>query len=122
MKKKVLMVVIAIALCFTLVACGGNGDNKKNDGIDPNATVTKEQYVKLCEGNWSDLTPEEMEQFLGVRYVEDEEATKDWGDGYLVVNFPGPDENSYLHVLFKERDNGKMTPSSMSATGELMRD
>lgn len=123
MKKKVLMFVMAIALCFTLVACGGNGDNRKNDDIDPNATVTKEQYIKLKESNWSDLTPEEMERFLGVRYVENEESTKDWGEGYLVVDFPGPDEKSYLRVLFKDKEgDGKMTPSSISATGELMGD
>lgn len=39
-----------------------------------------------------------------------------------MVDFPGPDENSRLHVLFKADENGKYTPSSMSPTGKLMRD
>ena len=69
------------------------------------------------------MTPEEMEKYLGVKYVEDEESTKDWGDGYLVVDFPGPDENSYIHVLFKDADgSGKYTPASISPTGQLLGD
>ena len=47
MKKKLLMIVMAMVLCFALAACGGGGDKEKDDGIDPNATVTKEQYDKL---------------------------------------------------------------------------
>ena len=69
------------------------------------------------------MSPEEMEQFLGVKYVEDEESTKDWGDGYLVVDFPGPDDDSRLHVLFKDEEgDGNMTATSMSPTGQLMGD
>ncbi|MDO4393072.1 MAG: hypothetical protein Q4C80_01490 [Bacillota bacterium] len=119
MKKKLLMIIMAIVLCFTMAACGGGGGDANSD-IDPNATVTKEQYEKLSADKWHELTPEEMERYLEVRYVEDEESTKSWGKGYLVVDFPGPDEDSYIHVLFKEGDDGKMTPSSMSATGKFL--
>ena len=122
MKKKILTVVMSLMMCFSVAACGGGEDKKKDDGIDPNATVTKEQYDKLRETKWYELTPEEMEQFLGVKYVEDEDSTESWGEGYLVVDFPGPDENSRLHVLFKADENGKYTPSSMSPTGKLMED
>ena len=80
MKKKLLMIVMAMVLCFALAACGGGGDKEKDDGIDPNATVTKEQYDKLGDSKWYEMSPEEMEQFLGVKYVEDEESAKDWGD------------------------------------------
>ncbi len=78
MKKKLLMIVMAMVLCFALAACGGGGDKEKDDGIDPNATVTKEQYDELSDSKWYEMSPEEMEQFLGVKYVEDEESTKDW--------------------------------------------
>ena len=60
-----------------------------------------------------------MEEFLGVKYVVNEESTEDWGEGYLVVDFPGPDEESSLRVLFKADDTGKFTPSSLSANGQL---
>ena len=60
-----------------------------------------------------------MEEFLGVKYVVNEESTEDWGEGYLVVDFPGPDEESSLRVLFKADDAGKFTPSSLSANGQL---
>lgn len=122
MKKKVMTVLMSLVMCFSVAACGGGEDKEKDDGIDPKATVTKEQYDKLRETKWYELTPEEMEQFLGVKYVEDEESTESWGEGYLVVDFPGPDENSRLHVLFKADENGKYTPSSMSPTGKLMGD
>ena len=89
MKKKIMTVVMSLMMCFSVAACGGGEDKKKDDGIDPNATVTKEQYDKLRETKWYELTPEEMEQFLGVKYVEDEDSTESWGEGYLVVDFPG---------------------------------
>ena len=123
MKKKLLMIVMAMVLCFALAACGGGGDKEKVDGIDPNATVTKEQYDKLSDSKWYEMSPEEMEQFLGVKYVEDEESTKDWGDGYLVVDFPGPDDDSRVHVLFKDKEgDGNMTATSLSPTGQLIDD
>ncbi len=91
--------------------------------ISWNLLVSKEQYQQLSEDNWSEMTPEEMEQYLGVKYVENKESTEDWGEGYLVVDFPGPDEDSCLRVLFKDKEgNGKMTPSSMSPSGQLMGD
>lgn len=120
MKKKLLMLVMTMVLCFALAACGGDGDKETDNGIDPNATITKEQYEQLSEDNWNKMTPEQMAQYLGANYVVDEESTKDWGEGYLVVDFPGPDEESYLHVLFKDKEgDGKLTPASMSPTGQL---
>lgn len=132
--KKILMVILAVVLCFSLVACGGDDkakdggsdadkevtEEKEDDGIDPNATVTKEKYDELQNGKWYDLTPEDMEKFLGVKYVVDDESTEVWGEGYLVVNFPGPDEDSYVHVLFKEDKDGTLYPSSLSAIGQLI--
>ena len=112
MKKKLLMIVMAMVLCFALAACGGGGDKEKDDGIDPNATVTKEQYDELSDSKWYEMSPEEMEQ-----------STKDWGDGYLVVDFPGPDDDSRVHVLFKDKEgDGNMTATSMSPTGQLIGD
>ena len=96
MKKKLLMIVMAMILCFALAACGGGGDKEKDDGIDPNATVTKEQYDKLSDSKWYEMSPEEMEQFLGVKYVE---------------------------VLFKDKEgDGNMTATSLSPTGQLIGD
>lgn len=123
--KKLFMMVAALVLCFGLAGCGGSGsgdgDKAKDDGIDPNATVTLEQYQKLCDEEWNKMTPEDMEKYLGVKYVEDEDSTKDWGEDYLVVDFPGPDDDSYLHVLFKDKDgDGNKTATSLSTTGQLM--
>ena len=132
MKKKVLIAIMVMLLCFTYAACGGNEakdgssdssaavTEEQNDGIDPNATLTKEKYEQLRKDKWNEMTPKEMEKYLGVKYVEDKEATEERGEGYLEVDFPGPDETSYLHVLFKDKGDGKMTPASMSASGQLM--
>ena len=49
MKKKIMTVAMSLMMCFSVAACGGGEDKKKDDGIDPNATVTKEQYDKLRE-------------------------------------------------------------------------
>ena len=59
-----------------------------------------------------------MEEFPGVEGVVDKEQTADWGEGYTIVDFPEPDEESYLHVLFKEYDTG-WGASSMSPVGAL---
>ena len=100
MKKKLLMIVMAMVLCFALAACGGGGDKEKDDGIDPNATVTKEQYDKLSDSKWYEMSPEEM-----------------------VVDFPGPDDDSRVHVLFKDKEgDGNMTATSLSPTGQLIGD
>ena len=61
MKKKIMTVAMSLMMCFSMAACGGGEDKKKDDGIDPNATVTKEQYDKLRETKWYELTPEEIE-------------------------------------------------------------
>ena len=47
---------MAMVLCFALAACGGGGDKEKDDGIDPNATVTKEQYDKLGDSKWYEMS------------------------------------------------------------------
>ena len=63
------------------------------DKINPNNYVTVEKYEEL--------------------------RAADWGEGYTVVDFPGPDTDSYLHVLFGTDDDGKESASSMSPTGKL---
>ena len=128
MKRKFLLFIIAMLLCLSLAACG-DGDKKNEDESnvksevtekeEENAVLTKEKYDELRNTEWRDFTPEEMEEFLGVKYVVNEESTEDWGEGYLVVDFPGPDEESSLRVLFKADDTGKFTPSSLSANGQL---
>lgn len=129
MKRKFLLFIIAMLLCLSLAACG-DGDKKNEDESnvktevtekkeEENAVLTKEKCDELRNTEWQDFTPEEMEEFLGVKYVVNEESTEDWGEGYLVVDFPGPDEESSLRVLFKADDAGKFTPSSLSANGQL---
>ena len=34
MKKKLLMIVMAMVLCFALAACGGGGDKEKDEVVD----------------------------------------------------------------------------------------
>lgn len=129
MKRKFLLFIIAMLLCLSLAACGdGDKKNENESNVktevtekkeEENAVLTKEKYDELRNTEWRDFTPEEMEEFLGVKYVVNEESTEDWGEGYLVVDFPGPDEESSLRVLFKADDTGKFTPSSLSANGQL---
>lgn len=115
MKKKIIVLLTIVAMCFGFVACGA-----KDDGIDPNATLTVEQYQKYTteENRW-DMSLEEMEQYFQVKAKVDEEGTKSWGDGYIVADFPGPDEDSYVHFLFKKYDDGKWGVSSVSPVGEF---
>lgn len=119
--KKILVIMMAMVLCFAMAACGGSdgGDTKKSE----QAYVTPEKYQDLSDADWADMTPEEMTEFLGVDYVTDEESTKDWGeDEYLVVDYPGPDKDSYVHALFKKADDGTFKASSISPNGQLMSD
>lgn len=114
MKKLLLVLLMGVMIC-SFTACGGG-----NDGIDPDATVTVEQYDALMadDARW-EMSCEELEQYLKVKSIVDEDSTKSWGEGYLVVDFPGPDEKSKIHVLFKEKD-GKQTVSSYSPTGVFL--
>lgn len=120
MKKKFFVILTVIVMCFAFTACGDSGTSKEDKTeIDPDAKVTLEKYEELREAKWSDMSMEEMEQFLGVKAVVDEERTKEWGDGYIVADFPGPDSGSSLHVLYKKVD-GKWGTASMSPTGALI--
>ena len=120
MKKKFFVILTVIAMCFAFTACGDSGTSKEDKPeIDPDAKVTLEKYEELREAKWSDMSMEEMEQFLGVKAVVDEDRTKEWGDGYIVADFPGPDSGSGLHVLYKKVD-GKWGTASMSPTGALI--
>lgn len=118
--KKFFVVCMMTLLVLAMTACGNNGGAEKAPEPDNTAkTVTAEQYNALGEANWGDMDQAEMEEFLGVKGVVDEERTEDWGEGYLVVDFPGPDEASYVHVLFSQDDDGQWSASSISAVGEL---
>lgn len=109
--KRVVMVIFVLMLAFSFAGCG--------DKINPNNYVTVEKYEELRAADWGDMSFKEMEKFLDVQGIVDEEGTADWGEGYTVVDFPGPDTDSYLHVLFGTDDDGKESASSMSPTGKL---
>lgn len=104
--KRAIMIVAVLVLMLGLASCGGD------------KYVTVDKYNELSAADWSHMSQEDMEKFLGVKGVVDEEDTANWGEGYAVVDFPGPDEDSYLHVLFKEYDTG-WGASSMSPVGAL---
>lgn len=115
-KLLIVMMIIVISMAFT--ACGDAQEDSAAN-LDPDAVVTLDKYYELKEADWGNMSFEEMQGFLGVRGVVDEERTAEWGDGYLVVDFPGPDENSSLHVLYSQDDDGEWGSSSMSTTGVL---
>ena len=117
-KFKTLLAVLAVmVMTLAFTACGSSDPAAD---IDPDAYVTPEQFNELQSGGeWSDMSFEEMQEYLQVAGVVDEEATESWGDGYLVVDFPGPDDDSGLHVLFRQGDDGEWGCSSMSTTGAL---
>lgn len=115
--KKLLMVGVTAAVAMTLTACGGSSEAGGESVADP--VITPEIYAELEAAAWGDMTFEEMEEFLGVKGVVDEEGTESWGEGYLVADFPGPDDESRVHVLYKEDADGEMTACSLSPTGQL---
>lgn len=108
--KKITVLLAALIMVFGITACGGSGE------VD---YVTPEKYAELHDADWMNMGQEEMEEFLGVAGVIDEESTETWGEGYAVVNFPGVDESSYLHVLFSQNADGSWICSSMQPKGEL---
>ena len=123
MKKNLLMIIMAMVMCFSFAACGGGGNDEKDDGIDPNATMTKEQYQQLREDNWSEMTPEEMEQYLGVKYVENKESTEDLLRKFeYVAKYDDRSMNWYLLHLIKneiadfEEKHGEIPTASDSKT------
>lgn len=109
--KKLLMIGMVVVMAMAFTACGG--------GAESNPVVTPELYAELSDASWGDMTFEEMEEFLGVEGVVDEDSTESWGEGYLVVDFPGPDDSSVLHVLYQDDGTGEMKACSLSVTGQL---
>lgn len=112
--KKLLIVLMAMIMAFAMASCGGGGGEESG-----NDYVTPEMYAELSESDWMSMGQEEMEEFLGVAGTVDEESTETWGEGYVVVDFPGVDSDSYLHVLFSQNDDGSWKCSSMQPLGEL---
>lgn len=106
--KKITLVLLVLIMAFSFAGCGG----------DP-GYVTPDLYQQLCEEDWANMGQDEMEEFLGVEGVLDEDSTESWGEGYAVVNFPGEDDASYLHVLFSQNDDGSWRCSSMQPLGNL---
>lgn len=119
--KKIGLVLSVFVLTLALAACGGktDGEGMENEEPEEPATVTYEQYTELREMEWYSMSKEEVEEFLGVEGVLDEEATAMWDEGYEVVNYPGPDEESRLHVLYKPDGEGGLVLSSMQGLGQL---
>lgn len=115
--KKLLVVGMVAVVAMTFTACGGNSEG--GGEIADDAVVTPDMYAELEAAEWGEMTFEEMEEFLGVKGVIDEEGTASWGEGYLVADFPGPDEESSVHVLYKDDGSGEITACSLSPTGQL---
>ena len=108
--KKVIVVLAALIMVFGFAACGGGGGDNY---------VTPEKYLELRDADWPNMEQAEMEDFLGVKGVIDEESTDNWGEGYEVIDFPGVDDDSYLHVLFQQNDDGSWRCASIQPLGEL---
>ena len=102
------MALVVVMMSFCLVGCGGKDE-----------VVTASKYQELRQTAWTTMSPTEMEEFLGVKYVENADATEMWGEGYLVADFPGEDEDSKLHVLFAENDDGTWRTCSMQPIGKV---
>lgn len=118
MLRKIAIVTVIFFIAVSLAACGGGGSGEgESSGIDPEATLSVERYEELLAEEWYSMSYEEIQEFMGVAGVVDEEGTADWGEGYLVVDFPGPNEDSYVHGLFKEDEEGILKVSSLSGTG-----
>lgn len=117
--RALLAIMLISMLCVGMTACGSDSKGD-SDNIDPDAKITYKKYEKLKKNDWNEMSPKEMEKFLGVKYIVDKKSTKEWGDGYKVVDFPGDDEDTRLHVLFKKNDEGKWHTASLSPTGKLL--
>ncbi len=111
--KRSLAIIAALMLMLSFAGCGAE------EGIDPNNYVTAEKYAELTAADWGSMSYEEMQEFLDVQGVVDEEGSESWGEGYIVADFPGPDEDSRLHVLFSPNEDGTESASSISPTGVL---
>lgn len=112
MKKKILALLMAGMLCLSMTACSLNRDEY----------VSLDKYLELTanEKMW-EMTPDQMADFLNVDYIVDERSTNDWGDGYLVVDFPGEDSITGIHVIFSNlNETGKMAPLSLNPTGNFI--
>lgn len=71
--KKILLMLLAMVLCFSMTACGGSGDSEggdsgaavaeeKDDAME-NATLSKEKYEELCDSDWGAMSPEKWSSF-----------------------------------------------------------
>ena len=115
MKKKLLVAALTLVMVFAFTACGGGGGaSGEGEAKSEAKPITQETYDELAEGDWSSMSLEDFNEYFGKEGVVDEERTKDWGEGYKVVDWFNEDESGYIHVLFKEDDEGVFMPSSIS--------
>jgi len=112
MKKTLLIGMLAIVMVFCLAACGGSGSGSGDSAGKP---VSQETYDELtADSSWSEMSLDEYTEYFGKEGVVDEDRTKEWGDGYKVVDWYNEDETGYIHFLFKKNDDGVFMPSSIS--------
>lgn len=101
--KKALLALLALLLALSIAGCGGTD------------YVTYEDYQKLGEADWTHMTPDDFEDFLGVKGVERENSL---GEGYIVYIYPGEEENTGIVVTFNDLDgDGKYYSNGMSPQG-----
>jgi hypothetical protein len=114
MKKKLMVLTMLLVMtcmaCFGLAACGGSSGGSGEE-VHP---VSMETYEGLSDVEWADFTVDDFNKYFGTKGVVDEERTADWGKGYQVVDWYNEDESGYIHILFKDKGDGKLTAASIS--------
>jgi len=119
--KKIGLILSVLVMAFAMTACGQktDGDGMENEEPEEPVAITLEQFQELREMEWPSMTKEEVEEHFGVEGVLNEEATAMWDEGYEVVDYLGPDEDSYVRILYKPDSEGNLKVSSMQGLGAL---
>lgn len=103
--KKAVIIILAMVFALSLSACGSSSA----------AFVTYEDYQTICEEDWMHMTPDDVEEYLGVKGDETENSL---GEGYMTILYPGEVEDTGLLVTFSDLDgDGTYYCNGLSPSG-----
>lgn len=127
MKTRIMALIMAISMCFVLVSCGGNSEQKKAEALE----AVKAATTFDCGTEAVDLDGVTIDKYLTSIFklasgaVEDIDITSDWkaeeaDGGYkvsLVVSAKDGEEEHTASFDFMYKD-GKVSLDSLTEDGE----
>lgn len=108
MKKQIVVlstaIVVFLTICFC--SCGGQTDEEMIPEVETDSGfyMSQELYESIQNEDWVHMTVEDFNSFFGFEGVLDITDTENYGKKYQVYRYYGMTEDSYLTIVFKDKD------------------